>query len=93
MDEFATRQLAQMHFGIAGFRAGEISLNRLLSRLEGAALAVGQEFWEQNVFESALALELINADAVNERRALTPSEQVQVETLIAQLESRLNQVD
>lgn len=93
MDEFKARQLAQMHLGIADFREAGISLNTLLSRLEGAARAVGQEFWERNVFDTALALEQINADVVEERRTLTPAEQVQVESLIAQLEKQLGQVD
>jgi single-stranded DNA-specific DHH superfamily exonuclease len=82
-----------MRFAIADFREEKISLNMLLSRLEGAARAVGQEFWEQNVYDRALELEQINADLLEERRALTPSEQMQVETLIAQLESQLSQVD
>jgi single-stranded DNA-specific DHH superfamily exonuclease len=93
MDEFKARQLAQMRFAIADFREEKISLNMLLSRLEGAARAVGQEFWEQNVYDRALELEQINADLLEERRALTPSEQMQVETLIARLESQLSQVD
>ncbi|MGK6307338.1 hypothetical protein [Variovorax sp. DT-64] len=93
MDEFKSRQLAQMHIGIADFREGKISLNKLLSRLEGAARAVGQEFWEQNVFDTVLNLEQINADVVEERRALTPSEQMQVESLIVQLEKQLSQSD
>jgi single-stranded DNA-specific DHH superfamily exonuclease len=82
-----------MRFAIADFREEKISLNMLLSRLEGAARAVGQEFWEQNVYDRALELEQINADLLEERRALTPSEQMQVETLIARLESQLSQVD
>jgi hypothetical protein len=93
MDEFKARQLAQMHFAIADFREKKISLKVLLSRLEGAARAVGQEFWEQNVFDTVLELEQINADLLEEHRALTPSEQMQVETLIAQLESQLSQAD
>ena len=93
MDEFKARQLAQMRFGIADFREEKISLNTLLSRLEGAARAIGQEFWEQNVFAIAVDLEQINVDVVEERRALTPSEQVQVESLIVQLEVRLSQAD
>jgi len=93
MDEFKARQLTQMRFAIADFREEKISLNMLLSRLEGAARAVGQEFWEQNVYDRALELEQINADLLEERRALTPSEQMQVETLIARLESQLSQVD
>jgi len=93
MDEFKARQLAQMHFGIADFREGKTSLNTLLSRLEGAARAVGQEFWERNVFDTVLALEQINADVVEERRTLTPSEQMQVDSLIAQLEKRLSQIE
>lgn len=89
MDEFKARQLAQMHFGIADFREGKISLGTLLSKLEGVARVVGQEFWEQNVFDTAWVLEQINADVVEERRTLTPSEQTQVESLIAQLEKKL----
>lgn len=93
MDEFKGRQLAQMRFGIADFREGKLSLNALLSRLEGAARAVGQEFWEQKVFDTVLNLEQINVDVVEERRALTPSEQTKVESLIAELEGQLSQVD
>lgn len=93
MDEFKARQLAQIHFVIADFREGEASLNMLLSRLEGAARAFGQELWERNVFDTALALEQINADVVEERRTLTPPEQMQVEFLIAQLETRLSQIE
>ena len=93
MDEFKARQLAQMHFGIADFREGKISLNTLLSRLEGAARAVGQEFWEQHIFDTALTLEQINVDVVEECRTLTPSEHMQVESLIAQLEKQLSQID
>ena len=81
MDEFKARQLTQMRFAIADFREEKISLNMLLSRLEGAARAAGLEH------------ERINADLLEERRALTPSEQMQVETLIARLESQLSQVD
>lgn len=90
MDNFKSRQLAQMHFGISDFRAGKISLNALLSRLEGAARAVGQSFWEDKVFVTALDLEQINADLIEEHRALTTSEKTQVESLLTRLESRLN---
>jgi single-stranded DNA-specific DHH superfamily exonuclease len=93
MDELKARQIAQMRFGIAEFRDGRISLNALLSRVEGAARAVDQEFWEQHVFDIALELEQINADLVEERRTLTPSERMQVEALITKLEIRLNQAD
>ena len=93
MDEFKARQLAQIRFGITDFRDGRISLNALLSRLEGAARAVGQEFWEQKVFDTVWDLEQINVDVVEERRVLTPSEKMQVESLLAQLERRLGQVD
>lgn len=93
MDEFKDRQLVQMRFGISDFREGKISLGVLLSRLEGAARAFGQEFWEQEVFATALDLEQINVDVVEERRGLTVSEQMHVESLIAELEGRLNQID
>jgi single-stranded DNA-specific DHH superfamily exonuclease len=92
MDEFKGRQVAQMRFGIADFREGKISLNALLSRLEGAARAIGQEFWEERVFDTAMNLEQINVDLVEERRTLTPSEHVIVELLLSQLEIRLSQV-
>ena len=93
MDEFKARQHAKMHFGIADFREGKTSLNALLSAVEGAARAVGQVFWEQEIFATALDLEQINADVVEERRTLRPSERAQVESLISQLEKRLGQVD
>jgi len=62
MDEFRERQLAQVRFGIADYRDGKISLHALLSRLEGAARAVGEDFLEQLVFPAAFELEQINAD-------------------------------
>jgi hypothetical protein len=90
MDEFRSRQLAQIRFGIADFRAQKIGLNVLLSRLEGAARAVGQEFWENQMFTTAVELEQINADLVNERRTLNTLEQTQVETYLTTLETQLS---
>jgi len=89
MNEFKSRQLTQMRFAIADFREGAIPFNVLLFKLEGAAHAVGREFWEQNVFDTSLVLEQINADVVEERRPLTLSEQAQVKGLISAQESRL----
>lgn len=91
MDEFKARQLAQIRFGVSDFRDEKISLNTMLTKLEGAARAVGQEFWEQYVFDRVLDLEQINADVIEERRALTPSERIQVESLLVLLESQLSQ--
>ena len=93
MDEFRKRQFAQIRFGIIDFREGKIGLNMLLSRLEGAARAVGQAFWEEEIFATALELEQINADLVDEGRTLTLPEQAQVEELINRLEKRLSQIE
>jgi hypothetical protein len=92
VSEFKARQIAQMRFSIMDFRSGGTSLNTLLSKLEAAARAISQDFWEQNIFATAFDLEQINADVVEQRRALTRSEQIQVEALIARLENRLSQV-
>lgn len=93
MDNFKDRQLTQMRFAIADFRESKISLSVLLSRLEGAARTFSQGFWEQDVFTTALELEQINVDVVEERRGLTDSERMQVEALIAKLETRLSKSD
>lgn len=93
MDEFKARQLSQIRFGIADFREGKIPLNTLVAKLEGAARAIGQDFWEQEVFAVVLDLEQINVDVVEERRALVPHEKTQVELLITRLEARLDQVE
>lgn len=90
MDEFTTRQLAQMRFGIADFRERKIELNTLLARLEGAARALSQEFWERAVFDMVVELEQFNADVIEERRLLTFEESAQVEALLTRLESRLD---
>jgi hypothetical protein len=92
MDDFTTRQLAQMRFGIADFRERKIELNTFLARLEGAARAISQEFWGETVFDLALELEQFNADVIEEQRSLTSEESSQVEALLTRLEGRLDQV-
>jgi hypothetical protein len=88
-DDFKIRQLTQIGFGILDFRKSEISLNSLLSVIGGASQAIGENFWEQEVFCTYLALEQINIDLIEEQRILTSSEELQVEKIIFEFEKIL----
>ncbi|MHA7602740.1 hypothetical protein ACX12L_22755 [Alicycliphilus sp. T452] len=89
MNDFKKRQITQMRLVISDFREGKVSLGGLLSKLEGAARAFDQNFWEHEVFAIVLELEQINVDIVEERRGLTDSERLKVEELIFGLEKKL----
>ena len=66
-EEFIARQIDQIRSATANFRADKLSLGLLLTRLEGAARAVGVNFWEKEVFATVLDLEQVNVDLVEER--------------------------
>jgi hypothetical protein len=93
MDEFIGRQLAQLRFAVADFRGKKMRLSQFLSRLEGVSRAMGDDFWERQVFKIALELEQINADLVEERRMPTAAEDEDIESLLKQLDPHLGAFD
>lgn len=92
MNEYILRQHAQMHFKIADFRQGALTLNGLLQQLEGLARAVGEEFWSEVLFPLVLDLERINSELLDKSRDMTSDEQDEVARLLMAVEARLLRV-
>jgi hypothetical protein len=93
MDEFIGRQLAQLRFAVADFRSKKMALGHFLSRLEGVSRAMGDDFWERQIFSIALELEQINTDLVEGRRIPTAAEDEHIESLLRQLDLHLRAID
>jgi hypothetical protein len=86
MDDFIARQRNQILFAIEDYRAGLLSLNRLIQQLEGLAHAIGESFWNDRMFPLIIELERVNSDLLDKRRVLAPSEKELVAEVLKAIE-------
>ncbi|MHA6879176.1 hypothetical protein [Ralstonia pseudosolanacearum] len=70
MDDFIGRQLALIEQAIFDYEWKNLDLNSLVSRIEGASLAVGDDSWSGIVYPLVDVLEEANALALDEGRSL-----------------------
>lgn len=93
MNDFKIRQIKQIIFAISDFRKNQISLSLLSAKLEGAARAVGQDFWEQYLSEIISDIDETNAYLIENRRTLNSAEAAQIKALLSCLEIKLNSIN
>ena len=89
MDEFLGRQFAVMRSAIADFRAGRLQLNDLVQRIEGISNVVQSDAWKERTYPIVLALEQVNAFALDEKRSLTADEASDVAATLSELEGQM----
>ena len=89
MSDFKSRQLSLMMHKISSFRRGILDLNRLIQQLEGLARAVGDDFWNDYIFNIVADLEGINSELIDKDRKATFFELEEIDRLIRSLEDTL----
>lgn len=85
MDEFLTRQFSLLREASTAYKAREMSLSRLVGRVEAIGNVVGGDFWD-SIFDIALELELINSELIDKNREITNLEREGVLESLARLE-------
>ena len=86
MDEFFSRQAAVMRHLMLDYSAGRLDLNTLIQRVEGIADVIGRDVWKDAVFPIVLAMEQINALALNAKTSLTEANKAVIEDSLSDLE-------
>ncbi|WP_275761193.1 hypothetical protein [Ralstonia pseudosolanacearum] len=89
VDDFIGRQLALIEQAIFDYEGGRLNLNSLVSRIEGASLAVGSDSWSGIVYPLVGALEEVNALALDEGRGLDSEDQRIVGDALSKLKSAI----
>jgi hypothetical protein len=89
MNDFLDRQLTVMLKAVADFRAGRIQLNDLVQHIEGVSDVIQMDAWNDRIYPVVLALEQINAMAIDARRGLTVDEGVDVAAALSELEAHV----
>lgn len=89
VDEFIGRQLALIEQAIFDYEGKGLSLNSLVSRIEAASLAVGNDSWSGIVYPFVSALEEVNALALDEGRSLDSEDQRIVGDALSKLKSAI----
>jgi hypothetical protein len=100
MDELIRRQFLVMRQSIDDYRAGHLSLNSLIQRIEGAGGVMNSDRWEDAVSMILLEMEQINADVLNAGTKLSEKDKsdlkkflLDIEELIARFERELPTAD
>lgn len=93
MREFLTRQVAILSQSIDGYRKGQFGLNGLIQRVEGVVDVIDCDVWRGEIFPLMLALEEINAVALDAGRYSFCGENPAVEALLCELEKLILKLD
>lgn len=89
MDDFIGRQLTLIEQAILDYEEARLNLNSLVSCIEGASLAVDDDSWSGIVHPLVVALEQVNALALDERRSLDSEDQRIVGDALSKLKSAI----
>lgn len=93
MRDFLARQVAILNQSIDGYRKGLFSLNSLIQRIDGVIDVIGCDVWKDEVFPLMLALEEINAVALDAGKDSFFGENPAVEGLLCELEKLILRLD
>lgn len=93
MDELFARQMGVLRRLVSDYRAGNLSLNTLIQRVEGVGEVLGVQAWKDAVFPIVLLMEQVNAVALDAKRGLTEANKAAVENSLLELEALISQFD
>ena len=95
MNGFAARQLAVLDDRLAAYAAGGISLNDIITDIEGLADAVGNKALREQLFPFLMDIEEINARYLTElepddadeaqEKALSPDDEEEIKALLDEI--------
>ncbi|WP_194714288.1 hypothetical protein [Noviherbaspirillum soli] len=91
MCDFSNRQLGIAEQLISEYEIELISLNIFIQRIEGVALAIGNDFWENIISPIIDPLEEVNSFALDEHRSLDANEKMIVAESMKKLKNVLQQ--
>lgn len=86
MDEFFDRQVAVMRNLVDDYRVGHLDLNSLIQRIEGLSDVIGLEKWKDGVFPIVLAMEQVNAVALDTKAELNEADKAAIASSLNALE-------
>ena len=87
MDEIFAQQVVVLRRVVSDYREGVLGLNALIQRIEGIGDVLGVEAWKDAVFPIVLAMEQVNAVALDAKRGLTEADKASVENSLLELEA------
>jgi len=85
MDDFLVWQLSLLRDASVAYRSREMSLSRLVGRIEAIGNVVGGDFWD-SIFDVVLDLESINSELIDKNREITDLEREGVLKSLSRLE-------
>jgi hypothetical protein len=86
MNEYLERQKSILRQLIGEYRAGRLTLDTLVQRIEGVSQAIGIERWKKEVFPIVLVLEQVNAASLGRKTGLTDADKTEVANSLRELE-------
>jgi len=93
MRGFLARQVAVLTQAINNYREGLLGLNSLIQRMESVLDVIDCDVWEDEFFPLILALEEINAVALDSGVNFARGESFVVEGLLCELEALILKLD
>ncbi|WP_435458045.1 hypothetical protein [Variovorax sp. LT2P21] len=85
MDDFLARQFSLLREASTAYRSREMSLGRLVGRIEAIGNVIGGDFWD-SIFNVVLDLESINSELIDKNREITDLERESVLESLVRLE-------
>jgi len=85
MDDFLVWQLSLLRDASVAYRSREMSLSRLVGRIEAIGNVVGGDFWD-SISDVVLDLESINSELIDKNREITDLEREGVLKSLSRLE-------
>ena len=93
MKDFFDRQIKNLRQTIDDYRAGRLTLNTLIQRIQGIGDVLEDDEWKQAVFPIIWSMEQINAFALEEKQDLTEKETRSIENSLLELEAFIGRLD
>lgn len=90
MDELFARQASVLRQQVSDYRKGVVTLNALIQRIEGIRSVLNCQTWNAATFPIVLAMEQVNATALDAARNLSVSEKEAIESSLAELEALMS---
>ena len=85
MDDFLVWQLSLLRDASVAYRSREMSLSRLVGRIEAIGNVVGGDFWD-SIVDVVLDLASINSELIDKNREITDLEREGVLKSLSRLE-------
>ena len=90
MDALVLRQFSVLRQSIGDYRAGKLTLNSLIQRIEAVGELVGIDAWKAAVFPIILEIEQINAATITEGVSVTERNEAEVTKSLVKLEKLIS---